>query len=441
MKILTLGDGNLSFSLALSRRLRDSSVESLNDWSVTATTFDTTEKLLEKYPESNHVLQEMASARLRDHVRVQNDVDAIHLSEAFADEVFDQIVFNFPHLGFEDLLRHQAFLSHLFESCKDVLHEFGYVHIALAESQEFGWQLKEAADKRGFVLTDKLTVNEAHWPGYDFRRHQTGKSFRQRVGSCFHYSFRLAHSMNKEHQSTIANLLRLLSDQVTMATSTTSPTVAVPDATADGTVGKATSKQQLHQEQKTKQRKMHQLVEGRFRIVTAAAEDAAEAAASPTCTAASSTLFECLTCHKRFPAEQGVRTHVYTMHVLVEQQLQQEQQRADASSATGPHADTATEPPKKRLLLRDAALAVDTGLQPPSTHATDTAACAPLLAASSSSVAVWRCLDCDRSFSNQEALLQHRLAKHVALSTALSQLPSSSSSSSSKNVSTFCYPP
>eukprot|EP01033_Poteriospumella_lacustris_P017162 gene17162-12277_t len=350
MKILTLGDGNLSFSLALSRRLRDSSVESLNDWSVTATTFDTTEKLLEKYPESNHVLQEMASARLRDH--------------------------------------------------------------------------------RGFVLTDKLTVNEAHWPGYDFRRHQTGKSFRQRVGSCFHYSFRLAHSMNKEHQSTIANLLRLLSDQVTMATSTTSPTVAVPDATADGTVGKATSKQQLHQEQKTKQRKMHQLVEGRFRIVTAAAEDAAEAAASPTCTAASSTLFECLTCHKRFPAEQGVRTHVYTMHVLVEQQLQQEQQRADASSATGPHADTATEPPKKRLLLRDAALAVDTGLQPPSTHATDTAACAPLLAASSSSVAVWRCLDCDRSFSNQEALLQHRLAKHVALSTALSQLPSSSSSSS-----------
>ena len=136
-----IGDGNLSFSLALSRRLRDSSVESLNDWSVTATTFDTTEKLLEKYPESNHVLQEMASARLRDHVRVQNDVDAIHLSEAFADEVFDQIVFNFPHLGFEDLLRHQAFLSHLFESCKDVLHEFGYVHIALAESQEFGWQL------------------------------------------------------------------------------------------------------------------------------------------------------------------------------------------------------------------------------------------------------------------------------------------------------------
>lgn len=117
------------------------------------------------------------------------------------------------------------------------------------------------------------------------------------------------------------------------------------------------------------------------------------------------------------------------MHVLVEQQLQQEQQRADAS-AIGPHADTATEPPKKRLLLRDAALAVDTGLQLPSTHATDTAACTPLLAASSSSVAVWRCLDCDRSFSNQEALLQHRLAKHVALSTALSQLPSSSSSSS-----------
>lgn len=119
------------------------------------------------------------------------------------------------------------------------------------------------------------------------------------------------------------------------------------------------------------------------------------------------------------------------MHVLVEQQLQQEQQRADAS-ATEPHADTATEPPKKRLLLRDAALAVDTGLQLPST--TDTAACAPLLLASSSSVAVWRCLDCDRSFSNQEALLQHRLAKHVALPTALPPLPSSSSSSSSSSA-------
>lgn len=121
--------------------MREASAECLKDWSLTATTFDSADKLLEKYPESNHVLHEMSSARLRDHVRVQNGVDAIHLSDAFVDEVFDHIIFNFPHLGFEDLIRHQAFLLHLFESCKDVLHEFGYVHIALAESQEFGWQL------------------------------------------------------------------------------------------------------------------------------------------------------------------------------------------------------------------------------------------------------------------------------------------------------------
>lgn len=124
------------------------------------------------------------------------------------------------------------------------------------------------------------------------------------------------------------------------------------------------------------------------------------------------------------------------MHVLVEQQQQQEQQRAEADASASaateqthmlPHADTATEPPKKRLLLRDAALAVDAGLQAPSITTVNIAACVPM--GSSSSVAVWRCLDCDRSFPNQEALLQHRLAKHVALSTSPPPPPSSSSSS------------
>lgn len=164
------------------------------------------------------------------------------------------------------------------------------------------------------MLCSKLVVNEAHWPGYDFRRHQTGKSFRQRVGSCFHYSFRLGRVCTLEEQHPTINLLRVLFDQAsvaavsaavgaTVAPSTSTSSAAATEASntstvpVDGptTVTKTTPKLPQHQEQKTKKRKMHQLVEGRFRIVTVA-ED-------PSCTTVS-TLFECLTCLKRFPTEQ-----------------------------------------------------------------------------------------------------------------------------------------
>lgn len=97
--------------MTFSQRLATIGDESLH---LIATTFDSFVKLSEKYPETAHVLQELSSIRFRDWVTVEHDIDAMQLSSHYERDSFSVIIFNFPHLGVEDIRRHQAFLAHLF---------------------------------------------------------------------------------------------------------------------------------------------------------------------------------------------------------------------------------------------------------------------------------------------------------------------------------------
>jgi len=96
---------------------------------------------------------------------------------------FHQIVFNFPHLGKEDLKAHRYLLAHFFDSAKQCLVDdpASTIHVALSEEQGTNWGLAAVAFRAGLVLDEIKPFQEHLWAshGYTCKRHQVNKSFPQ----------------------------------------------------------------------------------------------------------------------------------------------------------------------------------------------------------------------------------------------------------------------
>lgn len=158
--VLILGDGNFSFSQSFIRQVEDFSLVIGPEVAPTITTnsstqliskvicssFDSLDVLIKKYPETEHKLKDLQNKNRRSWVFVYHEIDATRIRESFhklhlAQEEVDDIIFNFPHLGFEDIQAHQCLLAHIMDSAKCMLKPKGSVTIALAESQGIGWNM------------------------------------------------------------------------------------------------------------------------------------------------------------------------------------------------------------------------------------------------------------------------------------------------------------
>ena len=93
-------------------------------------------------------------------------------------------------------------------------------------------------------------------------------------------------------------------------------------------------------------------------------------------------VWECLTCRKQLTTEQGVKTHVYNVHVLPNGSQQQQQQQQQN--------DDRIPPP---VMIQTASGAGDV---------------TPIM-----------CVECGKSFPNEDALFQHNVAKHSGVYTSL----------------------
>lgn len=112
-RLLTVGDGDLSFSLALSRAF---------NVHIIATTWLSAEELLERYKSAAETRDEL----LQRGVVVLHEVDACHLEKLKEMGPVDVAIFNFPHLGdvgadchrpeSEHVQRHVMLLSHFLHS-------------------------------------------------------------------------------------------------------------------------------------------------------------------------------------------------------------------------------------------------------------------------------------------------------------------------------------
>lgn len=236
-RILILGDGNFSFSLALARALPPS-------FEIVATSFDGPVDLLGKYPESPGIVSALRSLG----VTVLHNVDATALDarvvKAEASPVdgcgcptqqrqYEHVIFNHPHTGTEDMRRHRSFLGHFFHAVahstikgttvsafntsvdtgvdvvggsrgsgatacsvadrccgvESILAPGGAIHVTLALEQPERWGLQEQAARHGFSLAHRRRFPAEQIDGYMTKRHQTGRSFQQRVQNSETLSF------------------------------------------------------------------------------------------------------------------------------------------------------------------------------------------------------------------------------------------------------------
>jgi hypothetical protein len=94
MKVLLLGDGNFSFTLALLKRLEKKEAVAYDYLSLTghinvlATSFDSHETLLNKYPESKSILEFIQAFQ---NASVLHGINAWELSKHFPNEKFNVI--------------------------------------------------------------------------------------------------------------------------------------------------------------------------------------------------------------------------------------------------------------------------------------------------------------------------------------------------------------
>jgi hypothetical protein len=185
-RVLILGDGNLSWSLATLRALRSSLWIRTTD--LVITTFDTLEELHSRYPNDpiDEIVNELKKGVPGTRVSVAHHVDATNLGHSLeqvqlrkdkaavdtADvstlpHQFDMIIFNFPHWGGRGYIqRNRKLIRTFFESIRDsnVLAPLGQIHLALKEGQggtpvdmDLGnpgntWRVVEAGAASNFVL-------------------------------------------------------------------------------------------------------------------------------------------------------------------------------------------------------------------------------------------------------------------------------------------------
>lgn len=163
LRVLTVGDGDLTLSLALARAYGD-------QIDLTASTLDSKEELLHFYPDA--VVDELQalssnSSNVKVSIRFQVDATQIHCleEENGNPNKWDLISFHHPHLGLSTLQdeaqhahRHYCLLSHYLHAAKQSFRDetTGLVHVCLCGSQPETWRLMQAAEHQGLELIRKL---------------------------------------------------------------------------------------------------------------------------------------------------------------------------------------------------------------------------------------------------------------------------------------------
>lgn len=273
--ILTLGDGDFTFSESLMRGIVGAASTGQCQYDLIATCFDDRDTVLEKYSGSaRNAIQALESSTTA-RVTVMYGVDATRPLDIVLQNglrTVDHIIFMFPHLGIEDCRLHAALLAHFMHRAAEVLfRQGGRLHIALADDQPVRWKLFQTASRLGFVALEEVSFRRDQFLGYETRRHQSGKSFSSRVSSlrtCFVFGF--------DHSVSTLNIISLALE------------------------GHKRSMQQISKKPNKKRRRMQELTQEHIET-------------------SSDKGFVCKLCGNRYDLLRGVQSHIYQQHVLLDE--------------------------------------------------------------------------------------------------------------------------
>jgi hypothetical protein len=154
LRVLTVGDGDLSYSLGLSRCFGSQQLE------LTATTLASEAELRATYARAAANLDEL---RARGGC-VLGGVDATVLRD-LPRVSYDAIIFNHPHLGLAvgpdcdeaaHARRHETLVAHFLHAARGLLAEpGGSIHLMLSGNQPHAWHLGDALSRAGLYCVEE----------------------------------------------------------------------------------------------------------------------------------------------------------------------------------------------------------------------------------------------------------------------------------------------
>ncbi|XP_021310116.1 uncharacterized protein LOC8055837 [Sorghum bicolor] len=167
--ILTVGDGDFSFSLALASKFGSGAL-------MVATSLDTYEVLIGKYRDAESNTTKLK--RLETMVLHGIDVKRMKYHTDLTSRRFDRIVFNFPHAGFkgkEDDMHliklHKKLLRDFFSNARHLLMPCGEIHVRHKRGGPYErWDLEHLASESSLIMFAKESFQKADYPGYNQKR-------------------------------------------------------------------------------------------------------------------------------------------------------------------------------------------------------------------------------------------------------------------------------
>ncbi|XP_047051685.1 heavy metal-associated isoprenylated plant protein 41-like [Lolium rigidum] len=187
--ILTVGDGDFSFSLSLATAFGSGK-------NIVATSLDTYEELNSNYSDAASNVRELE--RLGATVLHGVDAKEMNVHADLWPRLFDRIVFNFPHAGFNgredkvDVIKsHQELVRGFFAAARNMLFRRGEIHVTHKTKHPYSnWGIKQLASESSLTLLEEAAFQIQDYPGYNQKR---GSSWRCdqdfAIGDCSTFIF------------------------------------------------------------------------------------------------------------------------------------------------------------------------------------------------------------------------------------------------------------
>lgn len=185
LRVLTVGDGDFSFSLSIAR----GNASSKSTLEMVASSHESNDSVLQTYS-SPEILQELKNLG----VTVLHNVDATNLSlepalmdHKTSDKQFDYILWNFPCISatsraadgqVQEIEDNKSLLRHFFTNAQAYLRPAGEIHVTHKTIEPFSWWgVPVLGIESGLQFLGEVVFDRCLYPGYVNRKVKHSKSF------------------------------------------------------------------------------------------------------------------------------------------------------------------------------------------------------------------------------------------------------------------------